>query len=445
MDEQRFAIKISLSPSGLLKVSDGISVRKRLRDAVGSVSASLSLVNHSELQDLRTGFDFPHSDDCPRRPSLKVGWGLLGNKRTMSAKTSRSLREIMSAIEIEYGRERCLFITLTLPSDDSDSYEALARYSSYAVNRFSQWIRDNFGEGNIARAGVWEYQKRGAPHYHLLLAGDCMDAINIEEFRKDFAIAWMSTLEGIEELSGCPMFSEEGVERDKERLLRYEDLGQRFCNVQRVEKSVVAYLSFYLSESNHDKGKDKNGLRKRLFPFGSWAQWNRKARSLCSKYSIEFRASVWADNYDDWGAIKEALLTSIELADETKRLKRENDFWSSSIALVKEKGMGSISLVNGWIRMLKSSGILCQFSNVFRFIRKPESTDRFESEQSFHDLKLLSYQQAKMSEKIAVEIGKKMANNLDELLLKMLLCERELIEHKKFDYDLNNYHQQRLL
>lgn len=441
----RMAVKVSCLPSGLVKLSDGLGSRKSLKDAASCPSHDSELVNRSKLQDKRLAVDFPIASDCPPVPVLKVGHGLLGRKQSMSRKTCFNLREIMCAIELEYGIENCWFLTLTLPSDNPDSYQALARWSSFAVNRFSQWLRDNYSHINFARAGVWEYQKRGAPHYHMLLGSDCMDAINIDKFRYDFAVAWMNTLEDIEFRTTAPMFESEGRGRDKERLLDYKDLGKRFCNVQVVEKSVTAYLSKYLSESNHDSGKDKNGLRKSLFPFGTWAQWNRTARALCDKYTVEFSEAIWADNFDDWNDLKNIVFASIERAEDTDRIKRQNAFWTSEMIISKEKGTALLDIVKSGITMLKESGICARIFDVCKYKKKATSGNRFDAELSFHDIKLLSFERATLQKDDIILMANKLADNMNELLLNMLLCEREIEEHLAFDLSLSNVVQMRII
>lgn len=441
----RFKVKICTLPSGLVKLSDGLGTRKKLGHVACDSYLLSPLVNRSKLQDLPTSMDYPVSSDCPPVRKMKVGHGLLGKKVNMSRKTSFNLREIMCAIELEYGAQNCWFVTLTLPSDNPDSYEALARWSSFAVNRFSQWLRDNFKDVDIARAGVWEYQKRGAPHYHMLLGSDCMDAMDIGKFRHDLAVAWMSILESIEELTGAPMFESKGRNRGKEGLLDYDKIGKRFCNVQVVEKSVTAYLSKYLSDSNHDSGKDKNSLRKKLFPFGSWAQWNRSARRLCSKYTVEFSRVIWAKNYNDWNDLKNIIFASTQKAEGTKRIERKNQFWHSEMIISRQKGLPLLKLVREAIGMIKESGICAKIFDVCRYRKKTVCGEKWEAELSFHDLRILSYEKAVYLKKDAKKIGEKLANNMNELLLNMLKCEQEIEEHLKFNVRLSNANQLELI
>ena len=285
-------VKVRYDATGVVKVSTGVanySIRSQVK-----VPPSLSIApNFKDEEDERTALDFPTADDVPLVDDLKPGWGLLGNKERMSLKTSKNVRRRMCATEYHYGKENCLFITLTIPTDCKRGFELIARYSSKAVNAVSVWLNDRFGSGDISRVGVWEYQKRGALHYHMLIGGTPIGGLNLDDFRKQMAVLWISVLERVESEDEKRLFLKDGEVRDKSRLLVYEDLGKRFANVQRVEHSVSGYLSWYLSGSNHESdAKDKNQAREDNYSIATWAQWNRKSTELDRLYSYEIDMHV---------------------------------------------------------------------------------------------------------------------------------------------------------
>jgi len=227
-----------------------------------------------------------HDRHNPPPSSAKPGHGALGKKPSMSWRTGVQLRERMAACEMEYEKKNCWFLTLTIPGGDSASFEAVARYSSYAIDRINRSLNRYFDGEPFARCSVWEYQERGALHAHMLLASDCIHAKNIQEFRKKIIKTWYSTLQKVSQKNDCnPFADKQGDTRSIEDIMRIKN-GETFVNCQVVKKSVVAYLSSYLSGSNHEKdSKNKQGLREKFFPIATWAQWNRMATRLFNKYS----------------------------------------------------------------------------------------------------------------------------------------------------------------
>lgn len=223
---------------------------------------------------------------------LPAGKGGLGKKKKASWKTLRNARERMAAIEQRYGVANCGFLTLTLPSVNKDAFEALARYSSYAMDRLNRVFNRYFIGQNLARVSVWEYQKRGALHCHLLIASHCMHAIKKAELIAYMQKAWYRILSDIGEMWGANMFvSSNGECRNLEQLKAIKNKKDEnvFVNFQIVRKSIVAYLSRYLADSNHEgKKKNKQALREKFYPIATWVQWNKEATKCYEDYLDEF-------------------------------------------------------------------------------------------------------------------------------------------------------------
>jgi hypothetical protein len=434
----RFLAKYTVTPSGIIKISRGFGRAKSANQALGFASPCQSFqTSRSPVVGIES---YTLSPDYPEPPPLKRGWGLLGAKNSMSIKTCRNLRERMVATELEYGTHGCFFVTLTLPTDDTRAFEALARYSSFAVNRIGVFLSDLMDD-EFSRIGVWEYQKRGALHYHFLIGSDCIHALNIDYFRYKMAGAWMSILESIEKEFDCNMFGKGGKTRDKERLLRYNDLGQRFANVQRVEKSVSAYLSSYLSESNHDSKYKKNSLRKSFFPIATWSQWNRKATELFAKYSLEYETQIWAENYDDWTALNDILIASIKPAENTEILERKNLWWASTVMIAREKGLGLIALARDVIQGLKSMGITPRLFDGVKIQSKKKKEAQWERDYLIREAEMMIFEKEYRERSKFYLMGQRLAENLEQMMIIMLECEKELSLHKDFDSELKNYHQ----
>lgn len=440
----RFLIKLTLSPSGVFKASEGLGSRTSLNE----FSPPLSIVpNFKDALE-----DCERNSDCPKY-SVKAGWGLLGRKTSMSIKTSRALKERLAAIEIEYGYRNCLFITLTLPSDDPETFGCLAAWGSFAVNRLNQWLSDNHSRDSFARGCVWEYQKRGAPHLHICLGlspkfglhddafEDGCNSIDLDKlatFKNDLAACWLSILESIGDKESIDMFSSETRLGGKDRLLNQDDLGIRFCNVQVVEKSIVAYLSSYLCESNHeDSPKQKNALRKDFYPFATWAQWDRKSTELYRKYSVEITLAIDASEFETWRDIFESYYFGLEKAEETEYMHRENAFWKSDIMILKERGLAAVSVINDLIKDIKQSGIVKSLFQCAKFILKKTEQRDFILESDMHSLKFEGYLHKIESTKTALEV----LLSLRDFASFMLQLEDELEQHSRFDSALSNCKQ----
>jgi hypothetical protein len=389
MTSSSIDVKIKVSPRGVVKVSHGVSVRRPVSPASVFAPDPSPLVNRSELQetDTRLGCDFPVSSDCPMW-SPSVGWGLLGNKDCMSKKTSVGLADRMAAQELHHGRDRLLFCTFTLPQESVEAYEALARWSGYAVNHLSQYLRDSLGTENHTRTGVWEYQKRGALHYHLCLGLNAdIDNKALCTYRQNLANAWMRCLLGIQSDSYVQMIKPEYLKNGGDRLLDYDDLGQRFCNVQKVEKSVVAYLSQYLTESNHSK--DKQGLRSQYYPIGTWAQWCRESTALMKKYSVEYSTQLDASGFPDWEVLCRCLFDSLDMAEGTKEKCTYNGFYHSMTRIVpSDSRLSVLDLVRDWVHDLRVSGLECSLWYGLRLTSKRKYDKQWEIRQAHHELRL---------------------------------------------------------
>lgn len=266
---------------------------------------------------------------------LVPGKGGLGRKQKMSWKSSVGLRERMAASESEFRTRNCWFLTITQPSIDTRAYEALARYSAYAMDRLNREFNRYFEGKEFSRCSVWEYQDRGSLHCHILISSDCIHAMNIDDFRLHICKVWYRILLAISHKFEClPFRSSFGHDWSLGELseLRNDDGKYVFVDCQQVKKSVVAYLSDYLGKSNHsDKSDSKNDKREKFFPIATWCQWNKKATELFNKYSENFDlGECEPDRKKEVVSVLESLhfdiLKKIPLARNTEIKKPQNPY-----------------------------------------------------------------------------------------------------------------------
>jgi len=263
------------------------------------------------------------------------GYGGLGTKDRASWKSCRNVRERMAAVELGFKVRNCGLLTVSLPTVDPRAFEALARYSSYAMNRLNVELNRYFKDEKFGRVSVWEYQKRGALHCHILIAAESVHRIKNAEFADKFADVWYRILKSIEQKFECNMFlSSSGKDWDLSSLKKVVNSKNEtvFVNFQKVRKSVVAYLSKYLADSNHeDKGQTKQSLRSKFFPIATWFQWNKTATKLYEEYYTETElCECEPDRRSDiqrlLRLLKSRLAKSLILADKTDYIDSKNQY-----------------------------------------------------------------------------------------------------------------------
>lgn len=113
-----------------------------------------------------------------------------GERGTIDGFSAMSRRRLMERIiRIEWARQQAVFITLTYPGEYSRDPVQWKR----DLNRFRQWL---VGSPQLAfQWAIWrlEFQKRGAPHYHLVVG--CAARPYIASFRNEVRSAWSLILD----------------------------------------------------------------------------------------------------------------------------------------------------------------------------------------------------------------------------------------------------------
>lgn len=197
---------------------------------------------------------------------VKAGHGRLAEKTVFTSRAKRTLREFGTVVDEIYNRKG-VFLTLTLPATSDDAYRTMAEYSAYIVERVTQWLRDKMGD--VLYAWVWEWQKRGALHLHLV-AGCANDTV-----RGAVVLNWWrfchDLLSQVSARSGVDLFE------NRETRINHKNSDNCQFDAQEITKSAARYLAKYL------------GKRSSKMPGVSWycpARWWR-----CSnKALIEIKA-----------------------------------------------------------------------------------------------------------------------------------------------------------
>lgn len=196
----------------------------------------------------------------------RSGYGGLPRVTTFNKNGKRSVLNHASALERRFGKEACMFGTLTLPGSTTAAYENLARYSGWVINRIAQWMRDT--APGVHYLFVWELQKRGALHAHFIFAHT--DAHLLTKLVGHWRNSWCTILEQLTVMTGIDMFASAagGTWRGQWHHVQ--------ADVKPVVKSVAAYLAKYLSKS-----ESKSSQATTYYPSRWWgASKETKALSL---------------------------------------------------------------------------------------------------------------------------------------------------------------------
>lgn len=183
------------------------------------------------------------------------------------------------------------------------SMEMLSRYSRYIVNLLKTFLRQKYGID--LTINVWEWQKRGALHFHLLyvLPGRSAFGFDIgEELREK----WLDYLHLIEKQSGVNMYarSSGGSWHRKSKSVQ-----ENSCKTVQLEtrpgSSPVAYLSKYIGKGGLAAQVSGANAHDLYYP-SSWWSISKAMRILIDKHSASFTIRIPSS---------EAVSTLLELSD----------------------------------------------------------------------------------------------------------------------------------
>lgn len=195
----------------------------------------------------------------PEKPKEKPGWGTLSCPRDFSRRARRTIQRIGGVVDTKYDKSDCLFLTGTLPGSTYESMEAFAKWSGYATDRIGAWLRNQKIEYDSFH--VWELQRRGALHIHMLIA--TKDQSLYKFVQENWKAHWTKILNDIGKKENIDMWarSKGGSWKDSQEVIQTRALP--------VEKSVSAYLSKYATKGNTHMAKSK-GFTVKFYPSRWW-------------------------------------------------------------------------------------------------------------------------------------------------------------------------------
>lgn len=219
----------------------------------------------------------PHSTYCPesqRDRSDRGGWGTMPRRSKLTPYARHLILQAGQVLEDLYGLNM-LFLTGTLPGSTDLALATIACYSGYISNRITQWIRRRLPDADWLY--VWEWQKRGALHIHLVVATN--DWYMRERIQREWHGYWITVLKELSVKSEVDLFSSGDGQTWSGSLLETR------APAELVRKSPAGYLAKYVSKSW------KSGMESKFHCPGRW--WSCSYNLLFRvKQAFQFAASA---------------------------------------------------------------------------------------------------------------------------------------------------------
>jgi hypothetical protein len=227
----------------------------------------------------------------------------------LSSNAKHKILENCTMMDRLYGENQYL-ITLTVPGNTPEIKKAVADYSAYIDNLLYQRVRDirqSWGR-NIDYVGVWENQKSGKLHKHIVIGSDNCSDYFLRFVAVQIGGQWENILDSMATFnpirrgnySGClpgldmyqrtvddikKTYPEVKSWSENKKLLRdlkNQSGGKIFVNIQRVRKSVARYLAKYLSKGDIESRKKDN-----IFNPVRWWQSSKNIKDEAKAYRLK--------------------------------------------------------------------------------------------------------------------------------------------------------------
>lgn len=174
---------------------------------------------------------------------------------------------------------QCLFLTGTIPGSTKESFEAVAKWSSWLVKSVKTWI-SNCGVVDNYSLYCWEFQSRGALHIHYLVL--VKDPIIRQVVMWKWAMKWVQLIDAVGKKEGVDMWRRsDGTSWESRKCVIQ-------APAQFVRYSVGSYLSSYLSKNAPEPGRKIEG--ECMNPVRWWGASRpllQRMRELSSEFVVE--------------------------------------------------------------------------------------------------------------------------------------------------------------
>lgn len=220
----------------------------------GSTRTASNIPKDSAVNDDESAPNIYLCGESQRTIPWEDGWLRVPAPTEFSRKTALRVRDAATILE-QVTKGVSLFVTLTVPCSLAYQRLVYSAASGYIANRLTRFLRDRVLQGLFVY--VWELQKRGAPHIHLIVR--VPTAAYCKAFYSDIRKQWREILLDASDKSYCDLFA-----ADSGGTWR-ADPDLPVVNIKKIRISAARYVSKYVS-----KTKSKTGLHWGWSP-GRWS------------------------------------------------------------------------------------------------------------------------------------------------------------------------------
>lgn len=310
------------------KISISIYPNNEIRAIVGRESShrsqrdsDIASVDDCDGYDPDVAGDVPLDITSKLSESAVPGFGGLPRPTKFGNNARRTISRCAGVFEVDkLFPDEFLLLTGTIPGSTPQSFEAVARWSSWIVKTIKTWISDQ-GVESAYSIYVWEFQRRGALHIHYCI--HCPDVMRKVGLMRGWKKRWTEIIDSVSEKSGVDVWAKKrgGTWATNKQVIQ--------ADAQVIRKSVGAYLSKYLSKNAPTN--DVKPWQDRRFhgPVRYWG-CSRPLLKRCQELTENF--TVEAIAHKDIRAL-ESLTEEIMNASENKVYSYRDKAWSTRVLL----------------------------------------------------------------------------------------------------------------
>lgn len=200
--------------------------------AQGDERAALLLGNYHDL---------PQDSEPGSKQKHRVTKAIRGLK----PERGRGLSRMAAVLEVMFGRDRCGFLTLTIPGSTEAAIRGAAEHEAEITKRFTKWTDRKILSKDGAAWWLYkkELQKRGALHWHFLLG--LPDNCDLDELLGQIQAQWYKILCEISDKYDCDLFARKSGGSWRFEWPKIQNIN---TTLERIKKSCSRYLAKYVSK-----------------------------------------------------------------------------------------------------------------------------------------------------------------------------------------------------
>lgn len=194
-----------------------------------------------------------------KQESLRPGYGGSPKLREFSVYARRQIARCGGAFGLSGGRASTVFFTGTIPGGTDEALEAVSRWSSWIVHELLTHIPRmcRIRASECQYLWVWEWQERGALHWHCVMEFPSRDIAKIAY--QGFKSLWVRCLESVGRFASVDIAErlEGGTHRGNYRVWR--------TRAEWARKNPARYLAKYMG-----KVKTPSSVKGKVWPPVRW-------------------------------------------------------------------------------------------------------------------------------------------------------------------------------